>query len=80
MSTKIEQGALVTRMLAEGKKPEEIIEEVYLRSLTRKPTAEEVKQLLGQVNSAGDNAKEKELILNDVFWAVLNSKEFMFNH
>ncbi|HQZ28007.1 MAG: DUF1549 domain-containing protein [Verrucomicrobiales bacterium] len=80
VSTKIEQGALVTRMLAEGKKPEEIIEEVYLRSLTRKPTAEEVKQLLGQVNSAGDNAKEKELILNDVFWAVLNSKEFMFNH
>lgn len=34
VSTKIEQGALVTRMLAEGKKPEEIIEEVYLRSLT----------------------------------------------
>jgi hypothetical protein len=80
VSTKIEQGGLVKRMLGEGKKAEEIIEEIYLRSLTRKPTAEEIKQLTGQVSAVGEDAKERELVLNDVFWAVLNSKEFMFNH
>ena len=33
-----------------------------------------------RVKAVGDDAKQKELVLNDVFWAVLNSKEYMFNH
>lgn len=80
VTTKIEQGGVVKRLLAEGKKPEQIIEELYVRSLSRKPTAEEVKQLMGQVATVGEDAAQRELVLNDVFWAVLNSKEFMFNH
>ncbi|MCB1078967.1 MAG: DUF1553 domain-containing protein, partial [Verrucomicrobiae bacterium] len=80
VSSKIEQGALVKNRLAEGKKPEEIISEIYVRCLARKPTAEETKQLLAQVAAVGEDAAQKQLVLNDVFWAVLNSKEFMFNH
>ncbi len=80
VTTKIEQGGVVKRLLAEGKKPEQIIEELYVRSLSRKPTPEETKQLMSQVASVGEDAAQRELVLNDVFWAVLNSKEFMFNH
>jgi mono/diheme cytochrome c family protein len=80
VSTKIEQGGLVKTRLAEGKKPEQIIEEIYVRSLSRKPTADEYKQLVAQVAAVGEDAAQKQLVLNDVFWAVLNSKEFMFNH
>lgn len=80
VTDKIEKGGAVKAMLAAGKTPEQVIEEIYIRSFSRLPTAEETKQLMSQVKAVGDDAKQKELVLNDVFWAVLNSKEFMFNH
>lgn len=80
VTNKIEQGGVVKEMAEAGKSPDQIIEEIYVRALTRKPTAEEMKQFLAQVNSVGDDAAQSQMVLNDVFWAVLNSKEFMFNH
>ncbi|MDF1825155.1 MAG: PSD1 and planctomycete cytochrome C domain-containing protein [Verrucomicrobiales bacterium] len=80
VTSKIEKGKVVKSLLAAGKKPEEVIDDLYIRSFTRKPTAEEKKQLMAQVNAVGEDKAQIELVLNDVFWAVLNSKEFMFNH
>lgn len=80
VTQKIEQGGVVKRLLAEGKTPEQVIDEIYSRSFTRKPTAEEMKQLMAQITAVGDDKAQREMVLNDVFWAVLNSKEFMFNH
>jgi mono/diheme cytochrome c family protein len=80
VSSKVEQGGLVKTRITEGKKPEQVIEEIYVRSLARKPTPEEMKQLQAQVAAVGEDAAQKQLVLNDIFWAVLNSKEFMFNH
>lgn len=80
VTQKIEQGGVVKRLLAEGKTPEQVIEEIYVRSFTRKPTPEETKQLVGQIAAVGEDKVQIEQVLNDVFWAVLNAKEFMFNH
>ncbi|MAS95097.1 MAG: cell surface protein [Verrucomicrobiales bacterium] len=80
VTQKIESGGLVKELIAEKKTAEEIIDEIYIRCFTRKPTAEEKKQLMGQYKAVGDDKKQQEMVLNDVFWAVLNSKEFMFNH
>src|SRR5690606_4599135 len=55
VTQKVEQGGLVKRMLAEKKAPEQIIEEIYVRSFTRKPTPEEIKQLMAQVNAVKDD-------------------------
>jgi hypothetical protein len=54
----------------------EIVENLYLRTLCRKPTAEESEHwsaLLDQADSVRDASE-------DLFWALLNSREFAFNH
>ncbi|MEQ8790637.1 MAG: DUF1549 and DUF1553 domain-containing protein [Pirellulaceae bacterium] len=73
---KIAQGGLVKQLLSEGKTPEQVIDSIFIRSLTRLPSAEEKARLLGVVADAGN----PQLGLEDVFWAVLNSREFVFNH
>lgn len=73
---KIEQGGLVKKLLKEGRKREQVIEELYLRCFGRTPTADEVTKLQPFFQDAKDPAQP----LNDLFWALLNSKEFVFNH
>ena len=73
---KIEQGEVVKKMLEAGKKPEEIISTLYLRCFGRAPTEEELDKLHGFLE--GDAKPEQ--VLNDVFWSLLNAKEFVFNH
>ncbi len=73
---KISQGGLVKRLLDEGKTPEEVIDAIYIRCLTRKPTAEETAKLLEVVQQSATPQQG----LEDVFWAVINSREFIFNH
>jgi hypothetical protein len=73
---KIQAGNLVGRRLAEKKPPAEIIEELYIRCLSRKPLPQERAKLEALVAAEPDKKKA----LEDVFWSVLNSREFMFNH
>jgi hypothetical protein len=73
---KIAQGGLVAKWLKEGKSPPQVIENIYIRALSRKPTPDEVTRLMTVVTES-PNA---EAGLTDVYWAVLNSREFLFNH
>ena len=76
IQAKIRQGNVVKKMLDAKKPPEEIISNLYLRVLSRKPNASELKQLTEMVAAE----KNKQIALEDVFWALLNSREFVFNH
>lgn len=73
---KVRDGGVVKRMLDAKKTPPEIVSELYLRCLSRKPTDEERKSIETQL--AGDT--NVQLALEDLFWALLNSREFLFNH
>ena len=72
---KVTSGGLIPRWVEEGLSPREIIERIYVRSLSRPPSAGELTDLLAKLGEAPDVAA-----LEDVFWAVLNSREFLFQH
>ncbi len=59
-----------------GKKDPEIVEELFLAAFARRPSEKELADCLRAV-AAAPNREEG---LQDVLWALLNSKEFMFNH
>jgi hypothetical protein len=73
---RIRQGGLVERRLKEGREPGEIVDELFVRCLGRMPTDRERTETLDTVNAAA----ERRQALEDVFWALLNSPEFIFNH
>jgi hypothetical protein len=63
-------------MLAAQQTPSQIVEELYIRALVRQPTDKEKKELVDLV-TADLNPQQA---LEDGFWAILNSREFVFNH
>jgi hypothetical protein len=73
---KIAAGGAIARKLAAKQTPAQIIEDLYVRCLSRTPTPQERTKLEALVAAE----KDKQKALEDVFWSVLNSREFMFNH
>lgn len=55
------------------------IETLYLSALSRKPTEAELEQMLAYVKSGGPQ-NDWKAALSDVYWALLNSSEFISNH
>ena len=74
---RIRSGKVVQTMLDAGKSSEEIIDSLYIRTFGRKPTETEKTQLIAKINVDPKQSRED---LEDLFWALLNAKEFMFNH
>jgi hypothetical protein len=55
------------------------IETLYLAALSRLPRPEEAQRLSAYVSAGGPRGDPREA-LSDVFWALLNSAEFILNH
>jgi hypothetical protein len=51
------------------------IDSVYLSSLSRYPSASEREQIESRLAS-----QERRAVFQDVLWAILNSREFLYNH
>ena len=66
-------GNRLTRMLTQGSSTAEMIDELYLATLTRPPTSTEMQAMTAHVERARDRRRG----LEDVAWALLNSKEFI---
>ncbi len=76
VNQKIRAGGVVERLQAAKKSPEDAIRELYLRSFSRKPTDGEIATLTAGLKQT----KDQKQALEDLFWALLNSREFLFNH
>lgn len=73
---KITQGGVVKKLMNAQKGPREIATELYLRTFNRFPTDEE----LAHLEPHWGVSEQQPAVFHDVFWALLNAKEFMFNH
>lgn len=78
-NNRINQGKVLGPMLDGKKSDQEILSHLYLSALCRPPTEVEIKKLQEALQQAKEPKQRRE-ILNDIFWAILNSKEFIFNH
>lgn len=76
---RIRQGKLVENLIQAKTTPSEIITQLYLTVLSRPPTDMEREKLLAAIIDPQQPASVRET-LEDIFWALLNSKEFIFNH
>jgi hypothetical protein len=76
VNNKIQAGGIIDKMIAEKVEPLAIVERLYIATLARKPTPQEVETFKPIVASEADLKKN----LDDLFWALLNCREFIFNH
>jgi hypothetical protein len=70
------EGGTLDRLLKADLGDDRLIEELYLHALSRPPTPAELARGRGFLGEAGDRAQGAE----DFFWALLNSRQFLFNH
>lgn len=74
----------IARRVADGATDEAILRALYLSALSREPMPEEQKALAEAMardaGGPGGSPENRRLVLEDMAWALLTSKEFLFNH
>jgi len=73
---RLSSGGVVKKLVETKSTPEDIVDELFIRVLCRRPTSSEMTRIRAVV---GDAVKD-QAIYEDVFWSLLNSTEFLFTH
>ena len=76
LTTKIaDPNGRIAQLIAAEKTDEEIVTELYLRTLSRPPSGS---ALATAQQFIQEGSGERQLILEDLLWALINSKQFLF--
>ena len=68
----------ISQLLKAGMSDEQLIESAYLEVLARQPSGQEVARLAELIKV--DDDPQRRLALEDLYWSLLTSREFLFNH
>jgi hypothetical protein len=68
----------LTELLKAKKSDAEMIDELFLTTLCRMPRPQE--RQLAETDLKSAEANEREQVYRDLFWVLMNTKEFAFNH
>lgn len=68
---------IVARLVASDADLEEVTRRLYFRILHREPTDEERNELAKYFRKASSEGRERAEFIEDVFWALVNSREFV---
>lgn len=77
---KLAQGPGLKAIIDSGRKPPEIVEELYLTILSRFPSSEETKTLAGYGRPGKSGTVKTRDDWLDISWALINSTEFLYRH
>jgi hypothetical protein len=76
-----DKNSRVAKWLEEKVGNEEAVRRLFLLALAREPNAEEMKKFTGLLAQAEqDRQTSQRELMEDLFWAVLTGREFLFNH
>jgi hypothetical protein len=73
---KIDKSTVIPDLLKANATPDKIIENIFIRTLSREPSATERQKMVALVAATPKDRKGYD----DIVWALLNSTEFAFNH
>ncbi|MGH7128095.1 MAG: DUF1553 domain-containing protein, partial [Planctomycetaceae bacterium] len=73
-----EQDNRLGELLAARASNEEIIDTLYLTALSRHPTEQEAGRILAVLADAAE--ADRRAAIEDLYWSLLSSNEFLFNH
>jgi len=68
----------ITKLIEDNTPNDKIIEDLYLSALSRAPTPKENQKMLKTLSGALES--DRRAVIEDLYWAVLSSREFLFNH
>jgi len=69
-------GERLAKLVADKRPHEQRLRELYLIALSREPDGDEMAALLAHIEKKGD----VQAAYADILWALLNTKEFLYNH
>jgi hypothetical protein len=72
------KGNRIEQLLSKNMPSEQIVEEAYLSALARFPTPDERRQLVKLLEAAPKT--EHRAAVEDLYWSLLSSREFLFDH
>ena len=77
INNKLNGSPFINRAMKEKWKPEKFIRSLYLNTLSREPRAAEIAKL-SELYKGSEKYDQIRDVHQDIFWALLNSKEFIF--
>lgn len=71
----------ISKLLEGEHSPEELVNEVFLLILSRAPSESEKQGILSALNEVpeGDD-DQRRIVVEDIFWSLMSTREFLFNH
>jgi hypothetical protein len=72
------KGNRIDQLLAKKLTNDQLVEEAYLLALSRPPGAPEKARMIQALAAAPE--AERRAAVEDMFWSLLSSREFLFNH
>lgn len=76
-ATSAESGSVINRLVASGDSPQNKVNKLFLAGLSRGPTSGEARMAASLIKAQSKKTAEG---FRDVWWVILNSNEFIFNH
>jgi hypothetical protein len=76
-SPQMNNASILNALLREAKEPAEVIEQLFLKTLSRRPTPQELDRFTAHVAKAGTQPRPAYA---DILWTLINCSEFAVNH